>query len=92
MTGKPKLPDLKINGYVVGQFPNVPLVVALIAVVATRLFSRDSTAWLVARALFYVAFISWAYLELTEGANGFRRLLGAAALAWTVYSLQGELS
>ena len=34
----------------------------------------------------------WAWLELAEGVNLFRRVLGAAALAWTVYMLQDDLS
>ena len=37
-----------------------------------------------ARATFYVALASWAWLELTDGANLFRRLLGAAVLALVV--------
>jgi hypothetical protein len=33
----------------------------------------------------------WAYLELTEGVNWFRHLLGAGCLVWTVLHLAQAL-
>ena len=84
--------DLEVNNYVIAQVPNLPLVIALLAVVASRLLSEGSTAYFVSRVVFFVGLTVWAYLELADGVNGFRRLLGAGALAWIVFTLQGELS
>ena len=84
------MPDLKINGYVVAQVPNAPLAIALLALVAGWLLDEGSTAFSVARAIFFVGFTIWAYLELAEGVNGFRRVLGAAALAYVVVALTGN--
>lgn len=84
--------DLEINGYVVAQFPNPPLILALFGLVASWLLGDGSTAHAVARAIFYVGLTIWAYLELAEGVNAFRRVLGAAALAWLVFSLQSQLT
>lgn len=83
--------DLKIRGYTVGQFPNPPLIVALAGLVLSWVLSSGSTAHAVARAVFYVGLGVWAWLELSDGVNGFRRILGAAGLAWVVISLSGHL-
>lgn len=84
--------DLEINGYVVAQFPNAPLAVALIGLVASWLLKDGSTAWTFARAFFYMGLTVWAYLELAEGVNGFRRILGAGALIWILVSLAANLN
>jgi hypothetical protein len=83
--------DLKIRGYTVAQFPNVPLGAALVALVASWILSSGSTAHAFARAVFYVGLGVWAWLELSDGVNGFRRVLGAAGLAWVLVSLSGDL-
>lgn len=73
----------------VAQFPNAPLWVALGAGVAGRLVrGRADDA---ATAIFFVALGVWAYLELTEGVNWFRRLLGATGLVYVVARLAGRL-
>jgi hypothetical protein len=64
------------------QFPNPPLVIALLASLAATL--TESTAHEVARALFYMALTAWAYEELRDGDNWFRRLLG---LGFAIYIL-----
>jgi hypothetical protein len=81
--------DLTINGYVVGQFPNAPIVVAMLALLASWLLNEGSTAWDLARAVFHLAFALWAWLELSDGINLFRRLLGAAGIAYVIASLAG---
>jgi hypothetical protein len=83
--------DLKIRGYTVAQFPNVPLGAALVALVASWILSSGSTAHAFARAVFYVGLGVWAWLELSDGVNGFRKVLGAAGLAWVLISLSGDL-
>jgi hypothetical protein len=83
--------DVKINGYVVGQFPNAPLVFGLIGLVASWILSADSAAHAFARAVFYVGVAVWAWLELTDGVNGFRRVLGAGGLVFVLVSLARDI-
>lgn len=83
--------DLKIRGYTVGQFPNPPLVFAIVGLVAGWILSSGSTAHAFARAVFYVGLAVWAWLELSDGVNGFRRVLGALGLVFVLVSLTGDL-
>jgi len=83
--------DLKIRGYTVAQFPNIPLAAALVGLVLSWTVTSGSTAHAVARAVFYIGLGIWAWLEASEGVNDFRRVLGAAGLAYVVVSLSGEL-
>ena len=82
-------PSLRINGLVVAQFPNLPLAVWLAATVIAKLTS--GTVESVALAIAAVALSAWAYLELSDGANWFRRLLGAAVLIYLVIRLADAL-
>ena len=68
--------------YPVAQFPNAPLIVAFggLAVAAVT----DDTAQDYAMAVHYAGLTAWAWLELTDGDNAFRRVLGAAGLAFVV--------
>ena len=56
------------------QFPNLPLIVALIAGHGSRYFRGTGHAYLL--AVGYLAMTIWAYEELARGTNWFRRLLG----------------
>ena len=76
--------DLRIRGYVVGQWPNPPLWVALGALVLAAVASGGSALEDAARAVFFVALGAWAYLEASEGVNGFRRALGVLFLVFVV--------
>lgn len=88
---EPKGPhDFGVNGYVLAQVPNAPLIVALIAVLASRILSEDSSPYFFARAVLYMGITVWAYLEMAEGVNGFRKVLGAGALVWIAFSLKNE--
>jgi hypothetical protein len=58
------------------QFPNPPLIVALLADLAGRLTSGKAHSY--ALAVFYIALAIWAYEELRRGDNWFRRTLGVA--------------
>jgi hypothetical protein len=73
----------------VAQWPNPPLWVALAAMVATRVLDNEPKH--AAQAVFYLALGIWAYLELTEGVNWFRRALGAAFLIYLVVRLATAL-
>jgi hypothetical protein len=77
------------ESFPLAQFPNAPLAVALAASVAGRF--ADGRAQDYASAVFHIGIGIWAYLELTDGANWVRRLLGAGALAYIVVKLAAEL-
>ena len=83
--------DLKVRGYTVGQFPNPPLIVAVIGLIASWILSSGSTAYALARAVFYVGLAVWAWLELSDGVNGLRRFLGAGGLLFVLVSLTRDL-
>lgn len=84
--------DYRINGYTVAQTPNPPLAAALIAGLVSLITSDGSLVHGVARAVFLVGLAIWAYLELAEGVNGFRRVLGVTGLAIVLVSLAGTFS
>ena len=77
------------RGYPIAQFPNAPLLVAfagwLLAAVS------GGGAHDVGRAVFMVGLGVWAWGEAVDGANWFRRLLGAGVLVLLVVRLAGEL-
>jgi hypothetical protein len=58
------------------QFPNLPLIVAFLAGETAVFLHGD--AHLYARSVSYLGMTIWAYEELANGVNWFRRLLGAA--------------
>ncbi len=60
----------------VAQFPNLPLIVALIAGLVSRYVRGTGHAYLL--AVGFLAMTIWAYEELARGTNWFRRLLGLA--------------
>ena len=68
--------------YPIAQFPNPPLIIGLVALGARYLASgtwADALA-----AIGYVFIAIWAYLELTDGVNLFRRAIGLAGLVYIV--------
>jgi hypothetical protein len=69
-------------GFAVVQFPNPPLIVALLASVAGHF--TNGTGHRLALAVFYLALGLWAYEEARYGDNWFRRLLG---LGFSIYIL-----
>ena len=65
----------------IAQFPNDPLIVAFLAgQLAMRLHGSVSVD---AHAVSYLAMAVWAYLELADGVNWFRHLLGLYYLVST---------
>jgi hypothetical protein len=70
--------------FVIVQFPNAPLIVAVIAGETGKQIHGESHAY--ALSVSYLALAIWAYLELVEGVNWFRRLLGLGfAISTTVH-------
>jgi hypothetical protein len=64
------------------QWPNPPLWIALAGALVGRL-THGRAHW-IATAVFFMALTVWAYLEVTDGVNWFRRVLGAAGLAYVL--------
>jgi hypothetical protein len=75
--------------FVLVQVPNVPLLVALAASAVGPLIHGDARAYVDAAGR--VALGVFAYLELTDGVNWFRRLVGAVVLVYLVYTLGQSL-
>jgi hypothetical protein len=66
--------------YPLVQAPNAPLIVALVAWIVARV-AADGTMHDAARAVFTAGLVVWAVLELAQGANVVRRVLGGVVLA-----------
>jgi hypothetical protein len=83
MSARARLVGLSQHGFPrrfpIVQFPNLPLAIGLLAGVASDF--TDAAAHRYLESISYLALAIWAYQELTEGVNWFRRLLG---LAFTV--------
>jgi hypothetical protein len=71
----------------ISQFPNVPLWIFLAATAAAWIAPTDSTVEQVVRAIAALALGWWAADEIGRGVNPWRRLLGAAGLAFALMSL-----
>jgi hypothetical protein len=71
--------------FVLVQFPNVPLIVALVGSAVAAVVDRPAAGY--ADAVGRIGLAVFAYLELTDGVNWFRRLLGAAVLVQLVITL-----
>ncbi|MEP6953290.1 MAG: hypothetical protein ABI950_04405 [Solirubrobacteraceae bacterium] len=77
------------GGFVLAQWPNPPLWVALAGALVGRL--TDDRLHAYATAVFFMGLTTWAYLELTDGVNWFRRLLGVAGLAYVLVRMTGAI-
>jgi hypothetical protein len=66
------------------QFPNPPLLVALAARGASGVDEGGGPVAAARRSLFVVGIGMWAWEELAQGANWFRRLVCVAGLAWVL--------
>lgn len=73
----------------VAQPPNPPLALAVAGAVASRLL--DGEAADAASAVFYLFLGVWAYLEITDGVNWFRRALGVGVLVYLIVRLTAAL-
>jgi hypothetical protein len=60
--------------FAIVQFPNLPLIAAFLAGEAARMVGAVEQPYL--RSISYLAMTIWAYEELVDGVNWFRRLLG----------------
>ena len=77
--------DRTTGKIVIAQFPNIPLIVWLVATALALVTS--GTVHTILGYTATVALSVWAGDELLRGVNPFRRMLGAAVLAWEAFSL-----
>lgn len=70
---------------VIFQKPNLPIVVWFVAWVLSRLLPYGQLNF-AASLISFGAIFTWAWLEITDGANAFRRSLGAAVLVFIIIS------
>ena len=83
--------DFKIRGYTVGQTPNLPLIVVLVAVVVGRMTEQGAVTNRIADSVFFVSLSIWSYLETFDGVNAFRRVLGIGGFVVILRLLVGQL-
>ncbi|HMG42102.1 MAG TPA: hypothetical protein VK611_12270 [Acidimicrobiales bacterium] len=81
------LRDRRTGRIVVAQWPNLPLVVWLVATAVGALLEPSGVAGAVTRTVGTLGLGWWAVAEIGWGVNPWRRLLGAVVLAGQVASL-----
>src|ERR1700733_10489789 len=77
------------RSYPIVQFPNAPLVLAFISGLVAH--HAQGQAHSNAQAVSYLSMGVWAYLELFQGVNAFRRLLGLTYMISTAIHLATAL-
>lgn len=65
------------------QRPNLPIAIWAAASLATKVTENGLQDLL--DLIAFGAIFTWAYLEISDGANNFRRVLGAVVLVVTLY-------
>jgi hypothetical protein len=72
------------------QPPNAPLIIFLLAAVISTVV-KEGVVHNVAYIIFVLAATVWSYLEISDGANWVRRLMGLVVLLIVASSLYREL-
>ena len=73
------------NGKIVlGQKPNLPIIVWFTALLLTKI--TNSTLQDLFAIMSFGALFTWAWLELFQGVNYFRRVLGLLVLVMSIWS------
>ena len=78
--------DRRTGKIVVGQTPNLPLILSVCAFAADAALKPQGAAGTVLRGVKVSSLSYWALDELVRGVNPFRRIGGAAVLAFTLRS------
>jgi hypothetical protein len=76
--------------YPIVQFPNAPLLVAFAGLLVAVLTEGSLHGY--ARAVFFGGLAVWAWLEVTDGVNWPRRVLGGAGLGYFVVAVGQSLA
>jgi hypothetical protein len=78
----------KHGKFVLGQKPNLPIIVWAVCTVANW-FIGAKTATTILHVTGTTAWTVWALLETGWGVNLFRRILGAIVIIWTLIGIFG---
>ncbi len=78
------------RSFPLAQFPNAPLLIALVASVVGWVTHGRVHAY--ASAVFYMGLTVWAYEEALRGVNWFRHVVGIGALVYVVVRLANALN
>lgn len=73
------------DDYVLVQKPNMPLIVGLISFVLTKI-SLFSQLHRLFDLIFFGAIFTWAWLEIFQGVNYFRKGLGVLVMALLLFT------
>lgn len=68
---------------VIAQKPNLPITVGLVASLL-KFLVPEGNIYTLADAVAFGALFTWAWLELFDGVNYFRRTLGLVVLLWII--------
>jgi len=74
----------KEGGIVIAQTPNLPIIVWFIAFLAAKI-PMHKTLVQFFDLLSFGAIFTWAWLEIFQGVNAFRRLLGLVVASLAIY-------
>jgi hypothetical protein len=78
------------KSFPIAQFPNAPLIFALAGSGVAKVASSGAVHdW--GQAVNEIGIAAWAWLELTDGVNWFRRLLGAGSIVWLASQIASQL-
>jgi hypothetical protein len=84
--------DRQTGEVVIGQMPNAPLIIFLVASVAKRLLDPDGSVGTALEVVVVGSLLWWAGDEVLRGVNPFRRILGGVVAAVTIASLALRLA
>jgi hypothetical protein len=76
----------KDNKIVIFQFPNIPIILFIIFYLLSLVFNKNMTGDIF-RALYFGFLFTWCYLEIFQGVNYLRRVLGFTVLILSVISM-----
>jgi hypothetical protein len=69
----------------IGQSPNLVLISFLLFTILAMIFRRGDSGYL-CKALVFGSIFTWSYLEIFDGANYFRRILGIVIMILSLMS------
>jgi len=74
----------KSDKYVLTQKPNLPIIAWAVTSLGAKLF--DGTGRELLEIIAFGALFTWAWLEIFQGVNNFRRALGLVVITLTFYN------
>jgi hypothetical protein len=79
----------KDDEVVIAQFPNAPLIIALVADGVA--YASQGQVHLISNRIAQIAFVVWSVMEIGWGVNPFRRILGAVVLGLVGFGFFKEM-